>query len=233
MHPALEALHLRLVASSAAGRLHLATRILLALAFIPTGLVKVYGRPFSALPVEHPIGAFFSALHQTGAWWHFLGLGQVAAGILLLLPGTSLLGAILFLPILVNVVVLTWALDFTGTVWITSAMLLANLFLLAWDADRLAPALRSILRPRPSVPGMPRLERAGWLLGGLGGAILLMWTRGFWIPPAPLDGFDGWIAGFPLALAALGALLVVGSWVRGARSAGGGSGRARVRGPGS
>jgi hypothetical protein len=228
MHPTLEALHLRLVANPYAGRLHLATRILLALAFIPTGLVKLYGRPFSALPVENPIGAFFSAMHQTGAWWQFLGFGQVVAGVLLFLPGTSLLGAILFLPILVNVVVLTWALDFTGTVFITSSMLLANLFLLSWDADRLAPALRSILRPRPSVPGMPRLERAGWLLGALGGAILLMWTRGFWIPPALFGGFDGWIAGFPLLLAAGGAVLVIASWIRSARSTG-----ASVSDPGS
>src|SRR5262245_51910172 len=46
----------------------------------------------------------------------------------------------LYLPIIVNITVLAYATRFEGT-RITTLMLLANLFLLAWDADRLTHVL--------------------------------------------------------------------------------------------
>jgi len=61
-------------------------RILLAAGFIPTGLVKLLNQRFTTLPVESPIGAFFEAMYQTGLYWQFLGLTQVLAGCMLLVP---------------------------------------------------------------------------------------------------------------------------------------------------
>lgn len=96
-------------------RLAIVSRILLALAFVPTGLVQLLGWRFTVLDPATPIGGFFEAMYRTGAYWQFLGASQVAAGVLLLIPATATLGALAVLPIMLNITVITWALDFTGT----------------------------------------------------------------------------------------------------------------------
>ena len=40
-------------------------RIALALGFIPSGIVKVMGERFTALPANHPLGHYFDALYLT------------------------------------------------------------------------------------------------------------------------------------------------------------------------
>ncbi len=112
------------------------TRMLLAVAFIPTGVVKLLGHRFTALSVETPVGAFFESMYQTGEYWQFLGACQVVAGVLLLIPFLAHWGAALFLPIGVNILVITLALEFTGTPIIVAMMLLAVIYLLAWDYHR-------------------------------------------------------------------------------------------------
>jgi len=111
-------------------------RVALALGFIPAGLVKVTGERFTALPSNHPLGHYFDALYLTGSYYTFIGVGQLIAALLLLIPGTTLLGAIFYFPIILNICVLTYAVRFEGT-RIATLMLLANLFLLAWDYQRL------------------------------------------------------------------------------------------------
>src|SRR6185295_7597700 len=115
-------------------------RIALALGFIPSGIVKVTGERFTALPSTHPLGHYFDALHLTGYYYTFIGVGQLIAALLLLIPRTSLLGAIFYLPIILNICVLTYAVRFEGT-RIATLMLLANLFLLVWDYERLKDIL--------------------------------------------------------------------------------------------
>ena len=66
----------------------------------------------------------------------FIGASQLIAALLLLIPRTALLGAIFYFPIILNICVLTYAVRFEGT-RIATLMLLANLFLLAWDYQRL------------------------------------------------------------------------------------------------
>jgi len=111
-------------------------RIALALGFIPSGLVKLRGERFTALPSNHPLGHYFDALYLTGYYYAFIGVCQLTAALLLLIPRTALLGAIFYLPIILNICVLTYAVRFEGT-RIATLMLLANLFLLAWDYQRL------------------------------------------------------------------------------------------------
>jgi len=111
-------------------------RIALALAFIPSGLVKVMGERFTALPSNHPLGHYFDSLYLTGYYYTFIGASQLIAALLLLIPRTALLGAIFYFPIILNICVLTYAVRFEGT-RIATLMLLANLFLLAWDYQRL------------------------------------------------------------------------------------------------
>jgi uncharacterized membrane protein YphA (DoxX/SURF4 family) len=112
-------------------------RIALAASFIIAGYVKIMGERFAAgLPSNNPLGHYFDALHLTGYYYTFIGIAQITAAILLLIPRTSLLGALMYFPITVNICVLTYATRFDGTRGVT-IMLLANLFLLIWDYDRL------------------------------------------------------------------------------------------------
>jgi uncharacterized membrane protein YphA (DoxX/SURF4 family) len=111
-------------------------RIALALGFIPSGMVKVMGERFTALPSNHPLGHYFDALQLTGSYYTFIGVGQLMAALLLLIPGTALVGAIFYFPIILNICVLSYAVRFEGT-RIATLMLLANLFLLVWDYQRL------------------------------------------------------------------------------------------------
>lgn len=112
------------------------TRILLFLGFLPSGLKKLLGQRFTLIGIEDPIGFFFEALYRTGVYWNFLGLMQLTAGILLLLPRTSFLGALLYLPIIINILIIVIAMGFTGTPFIVGLMLLANIYLLFWDYDK-------------------------------------------------------------------------------------------------
>lgn len=113
------------------------TRVLLAIGFTPSGLTKVLGNRFTTISPETPIGYFFEALYQSGFYWNFIGLAQLTAALLLLIPRTALLGALIYFPLILNIFVITVSLNFKGTPFITGLMLLASIYLLCWDADRL------------------------------------------------------------------------------------------------
>ncbi len=112
-------------------------RIALAVGFIISGLVKITGERFaSGLSVNHPLGHYLEALLRTEYYYTFIGISQVLIAILLLIPRTALLGSVLYFPVILNICILTYATRFEGT-RITTLMLLANLYLLCWDYDRL------------------------------------------------------------------------------------------------
>jgi hypothetical protein len=112
-------------------------RIVLSLAFIISGVVKLEGERFAAgLSGNHPLGHYFDALYQTGYYYTFIGLAQVIIALLLLIPRTALLGALMYFPIVLNICVLTYSVRFEGTRAATF-MLLTNLYLLCWDYDRI------------------------------------------------------------------------------------------------
>jgi uncharacterized membrane protein YphA (DoxX/SURF4 family) len=113
------------------------TRILLALGFTPSGITKVLGNRFTILGLDNPVGFFFEAMYRTGFYWRFLGLCQLAAALLLLIPRTATIGALVYFPLILNIFVITVALEFRGTPIITGLMLLANIYLLCWDYDKL------------------------------------------------------------------------------------------------
>jgi len=111
-------------------------RVALALGFIPSGIVKISGERFTALSSNHPLGHYFDALYHTGYYYTFIGVAQLVIAVLLLIPRTALLAAILYFPVILNICILAYATRFEGT-RITTLMLLANLYLLWWDYDRL------------------------------------------------------------------------------------------------
>src|SRR5918997_4037764 len=95
------------------------TRVALALGFLPSGLTKVLGNRFTVLGVDNPVGFFFEALYRSGFYWNFLGLCQLAAALLLLVPRTATLGALLYFPVVLNIFVLTVSMGFRGTPVVT------------------------------------------------------------------------------------------------------------------
>jgi uncharacterized membrane protein YphA (DoxX/SURF4 family) len=124
-------------------------RIALALGFIPSGIVKITGERFTALSSNHPLGQYFDALYLTGYYYTFIGFVQVTVAILLIIPRTALLGAIIYFPIILNICILTYSVRFEGT-RMTTLMVLANLFLLCWDYDRLKYVL-PFYRPKAGI----------------------------------------------------------------------------------
>ncbi|WP_317172690.1 DoxX family protein [Echinicola salinicaeni] len=113
-------------------------RLSLAYAFIVAGMVKIMGERFaSGLSSIHPMGAYLEALYHTGYYYTFIGIVQFIAAILLLIPRTVTLGALLYFPIIVNIWILSFAVRFEGSFVTSPLMVLANLYLLAWNYDRL------------------------------------------------------------------------------------------------
>jgi hypothetical protein len=165
----LDTLHAATVRCAWAQRFTALTRLLLALAFIPSGLVKALGLPFTSLGPDTAVGAFFGALYASGFYYRFIGLAQLLAAVLLLFPRTATVGALIYLPIVVNIVVITLSIGFQGTWVITCLMLLANVYLLCWEYD----TLKRLWPRRPTVGALPAFGRYEYLAemlawGGIG-----------------------------------------------------------------
>ena len=183
------ALQRRLRARPLLYRLTLGTRVLLAVGFIPTGMVKLLGQRFSFMSPETDIGGFFETLYRSGPYWRFLGLAQVLAGLLVLWPRTATLGACLFSGVIFNVFVITLSYDFHFTPVVTGLMLLAALYLLVWDYHRLRALLglaEEVEAPLAELAqhrlGGP-VERAAYVAGALAGLGFFGATRGL-VPAA-------------------------------------------------
>ncbi len=175
----LDRLHRRLRTNPLAYRLVIGTRILLCAGFLPTGIVKLLGQPFTVMDTSTPIGLFFHAMHQTGPYWRFLGATQIVASILLMIPRTAHLGAMIFFPVMLNIFVITVAMQFAGTPVVTGLMLLATMLLLAWDYHR----WRSVLTTRdarmetPEPRPLSMFERLGYVMGAACGVTFFLSTR--------------------------------------------------------
>ena len=112
-------------------------RVALAAGFLPSGFVKILGERFTALSSNHPMGNYLEALHHTGYYYTFIGIAQVTAALLLLVPRTATLGAMVYFPIILNICMLSLAVCFDGSMLTAPLMVLANLYLLCWDYDKL------------------------------------------------------------------------------------------------
>ena len=192
-------------------------RLLLAVAFLPSGLAKATGNRFTTVPIDEPVGFFFEAMYQTGPYWNFIGIAQLAAAVLLLVPSTATLGALLFFPIILSICLITWGVGFGATAYITTAMLLSATYLLLWDADRIWAASFGVLGARrgpPLLEGMTWLERVGWVLGGSVGLGFFLVTRSL-IPSSFINEL------FLVGLAAAG--MVLTGWIVGLSRSGGGA----------
>jgi len=146
------------------------TRYLIGAAFVFAAIVKIKGGRFTTIDgINEPINSawhMFETLYQSGLWWKFLGLGQLIAGFLLMTQRYAKLGALLFLPIISNVFVITISYDFRGTPIITGLMLLANIMLVLWDWDEVKILLNKIpvIEPKNRFENMRIWEVTGLVL---------------------------------------------------------------------
>jgi hypothetical protein len=83
------------------------------------------------------MGHYLEALHHTGYYYTFIGYAQIIAAILLLIPRTVVLGTLLYLPIILNICILSLAVRFEGSLLTAPLMVIACLYLLCWHYDRI------------------------------------------------------------------------------------------------
>lgn len=134
------------------------TRYLIGATFVFASIIKIKGRRFTSesgaeLPIDNA-WHLFETLYQSGLYWQFLGAGQLLAGFLLMTQRYSKLGALLFLPIVGNIFVITLSYYFAFTPIITGVMLLANLTLVVWDWDE----LKVLVNLNPDISERDRIE---------------------------------------------------------------------------
>lgn len=113
------------------------TRIALSFAFIAAGFVKINGERFTDLHNKQPMGHYLQAVYETGYYYTFIGFMQLIAAILLLIPRTVLLGVLIYLPIILNICILSWSVRFEGSLFTSPLMVIACLFLMWWHYDSL------------------------------------------------------------------------------------------------
>lgn len=120
------------------------TRYLLGCAFViaAIGMGKIYGAHFPASGENNnfpgnAITQVFAVFSNSSVYWEFIGCSQIIAGALLMTQKFARLGSVVFLPIIANIFIITVAYGFSGTPIITGLMLLANIYLLVWEAPTL------------------------------------------------------------------------------------------------
>ncbi|WP_462252645.1 DoxX family membrane protein [Ekhidna sp.] len=121
-------------------------RIGMGLTFIISGTRKLPGVKFTILPTSDPVGYYFDAMHQTGFYWNFIGYFQILLGILIFINRFVVLSSLLMMPVTLNIFLVSIALNMKGTPIITSMMVLANCFLLAWNYENYLNLLKKPLR---------------------------------------------------------------------------------------
>lgn len=152
------------------------TRMLIGIAFIPSGLVKLFGERFTQISTDVQLGYFFDALYKSGMYWNFLGFSQVFAAFLLITQRFSRIGALIFMPIITNIAVITLSMDFNYTPVITVLMWLANLSLLLWEW----PKLKTLFSTESveKIVQTPELLSKNWTWFGLAFFIFLVLVLG-------------------------------------------------------
>lgn len=103
-------------------------------------------RPKTEASVEVPphvakIKAYIGGLKQTEYFWPMLGVAEIVGGILLLSQFLALLGAVILVPITLNIFLFHAFLEphDTGELIMTALYLLGNLAVIAWYYPRLKP----------------------------------------------------------------------------------------------
>jgi uncharacterized membrane protein YphA (DoxX/SURF4 family) len=111
-------------------------RILVGFAFVPAGLKKLLGQPFTD---PHNTGAFHEflhAFHATGWFYRAVGVLQLLTATLLITQRFATAGAIMAFPITLTIMLFCWSTRVYFTASIVTLMVLALTALLGWDLAR-------------------------------------------------------------------------------------------------
>lgn len=154
------------------------SRLLLGALMLGGGLYKLSDNHLPGLmgpPMDHA----FLAQHQLELFARFIGGAQLLIGLLLLTGRFALLGAVLLVPMWLNIIFLTWSQNWLGTPLLTTGFLVLTIGLLLHDYQRLKllfypPQQTEELRALPLRTAGLGPESFWWLALGitLGGALL-------------------------------------------------------------
>ncbi len=116
-------------------------RYLLGIAFVWASIFKIMGIRFTPKSGEnapiHSLAHLLESMYRSGFYWSFIGWGQLIAGFLIMSQVFSTLGAVVYFPIILSIFIITTSFE-SSVILVTSAlMLLANIYLLLWDWNRL------------------------------------------------------------------------------------------------
>jgi len=141
-------------------------RIILAFGFIPSGFKKINNIPFTKIENTGAFYDYLDALYNTGFYYEFIDYAQVLAALLLFSYRFSTFGAVIFLPIILNICVFTISTDASLTTLITTLMTLATILLLLWDLNRIQTVFKknAVLIPEVEIKHEGIWFKAGLLL---------------------------------------------------------------------
>jgi hypothetical protein len=153
-----------------AHRLVATTRIFVGFAFVPAGLKKVLGQPFTDPDLHGPFHDFLHAFHATGWFYRLVGAAQLVTAMLLMTQRLAPVGAVLATPILATILAFCWSTKVFPTASVVTLIWLATLALVAWDL----PWWRGLLAREPSTsPPRSPIAFGAWARSGL--AVLLLY----------------------------------------------------------
>ena len=113
------------------------TRIFLGFVFFTAGMGKLTHGHYFPLTMFPMSLAEILAPYGLSLWGEFVAWSQVVIGFLLMSQRFATLGAIMSLPLILNIFVITVSLGFKGTPYLNAFLIALNLFLLAADYHKL------------------------------------------------------------------------------------------------
>ena len=150
-------------------------RILLGFAFLPAGLKKVIGEPFTDAGNRGAFHEFLHAFHATGHFYTFVGAVQLTAAALLMTQRFATAGVLLALPVVAAILAFCWSTGVVPTAIVVTSMFAGLVGLALWDIDRWRALLAEDGALRPARPAAP-IDTVLWQRCGLAvlGAYLLV-----------------------------------------------------------
>lgn len=143
---------------------------------------------------------FTLAPHGLALFARFIAISEVGTGLLLLTRRFATVGALMLVPMLVSIIVITTGLHWQGTPYLVAAFLLLAVILLVYDAPKLVPLISD--RPAWSKSVSGQLRSAGYWLAVMSVVLLVL---------GAIRLESNTAAGVWFALAAL-ILLIVADW---------------------
>lgn len=144
-------------------------RIFIGFAFVPSGLKKVLGEPFTDPHLRGPFHDFLHAFYATGWFYAFVGSAQLVAAALLMTQRFALVGALVATPILTTILAFCWSTQVYPTASVVTLMWLGTLALIGWEW----PRWRGVVREEPLDPATyaalreERIDRRLWSACGV------------------------------------------------------------------